>query len=466
MLHFDERVTNDIINRPISSDVCPADEALGRSFSAAVAAYEAAELAHDQAVTEYGVVEARRFADEIAEDDPALLAADDKVDQVADAAFMARDLVFRTPVTNYQDAAQKADIAANYLREGKGPTAPKAAMSPEAAWEIAKRNLALFAPQPDHDRSLWDAAVDDYYKAEAAHEAARIAWIANLDKDKEDGSTDPRLLRPGLHYPNSLRWQRVEDVNEDLRLSPDQKAELRPIVAERERAQDLARETENATDDPIGDAMDVACEIVEDALDDISYLPAPDAKALVLKSALRFWRTDDDKLGFDDLGLVAFLRGHYLTDRLPVDNHTDLLRVAGVDHPMLSMDEFVPHEWVKAYEHGEGLVSRGLRELIILHPSSAGERFRTKGLLDELYACTWKARAVFLFAGARVEDGGDPLMNSHWDREGGTTRGGWVTGRKGARLGVRRSGDVISFYTDAAGAMQMFIDPILDPSVI
>jgi hypothetical protein len=185
----------------------------------------------------------------------------------------------------------------------------------------------------------------------------------------------------------------------------------------------------------------------------------------VFKSAVRAREIDDHKLGFDDFGYVAFAREGYLTDRAPIWAHEDLLRLAGIDHPMLHMEPFSPRQWVQDFEenHG-GLAGYRCDGLIVLQSMDGGERWRARHLLGELHDCVWKARAIHFYLAHRWEKGCDPLTPFRGERRRGLTRDGRLLDRNGLPLNAFRLGEIITFY-DRQG-MQMFVDPIVDWTVL
>lgn len=157
----------------------------------------------------------------------------------------------------------------------------------------------------------------------------------------------------------------------------------------------------------------------------LTNMTPPDVAGAAYKVAVQARESDDDKFGFNDLGLVSFLLSTYRERGDLVRTYLDLLRIGGIDHPALQMEPFDSEVWIASYEALGGKVSDLQGNLVIAYAADDGPD--SAALRAELAATPWKYRAVNLEAQRRKGEGGDPFVDSSGgagkdDRRGGSTK--------------------------------------------
>lgn len=250
-------------------------------------------------------------------------------------------------------------------------------------------------------REAWNAALAKYEVAVAAREPlaaqSEAAFAAAMAK------APPELVAPSIHSGVHNRWNSLAALDRDPTIPLHEKQRLRPAVEAW-----LTEFKATAFSTPEEDAKDEAAyDVISDAERELLATPAPDVAALALQSTIFFRETDDDKLGADDLGRVAFMRTGYYDQRFQVVMHEGILRLAGVDHPMLRMERFDPRAWITEFEAAGGKVSCFDSKLLFVPGAETGP------MLDALLACDWKVRAVYLRAEHRMDEGGDPIVDAY-----------------------------------------------------
>jgi len=262
--------------------------------------------------------------------------------------------------------------------------------------------------QSDHDGiSRWEAALAAYEATRRAHADFKASQRARYLATMREAS--PRIVEPGLHYGLARRWASVEALDRDVLLTDTERRELRPLLEEHgDRLQTYySRPTATEEDEQSEELYDAFCEAESVLL----LTAAPTVGALALKMGQAYRQLDDDRFGFDDLGRAAADLDRYLADRCRVVGYGDLLRLAGIDHPILHMDRFSPREWVAAYREAGGVVSMQQSALLLI-PADAGEAAPGGPLQSELDLTPWKYRAVQIATEQRLDEGGDPLFTS------------------------------------------------------
>lgn len=400
------------------------------TFAELVAAEQASHEAHTAACAAYSKIEERVFAKQIPATDPMYIAAEAAEGLACTASMEAWANLIEAPAPDLRGALVQLRTLDRKgvlgLDEPDGPVRGEPYDTDEAIKRVV-RNLLKHAPSPAPDadspaelsspqRTNWDAALAKWADARAqldAHEAATGAtWRAVAE------AAPPEIVQHNLHYGLVVRWTTLGELDRDILLSDAEKDALRPLLAEHYA---LQKEHNNA---PERDAEDSQTEAlfdrVNDAEDELFALTPPTLRDLVLKQQVEAREADDDKLGYDDLGLVSYLLGGSLDKRNPVRLHMDLLRLAGVHHPMLDMEPFRPAVWIAAYEAAGGFVSAGWHDALLLFPGSE----LTDALQSALNATPWKYRAVQLQAENRREQGGDPVFDCHLETGDRDKRGG------------------------------------------
>lgn len=391
---------------------------LSPAVAQALADFGAAHEAHDAAITAYSAVEQRVFNGEITEEDPAHVAADAAQGEACDEDCAAWARLIETPALTEADVfakmvtyLQKQGVRADAL----APVYPdRAQIDLSAAHAHLQADVERVQVQvPNPARAAWDAAMARHRKAKADHDASGAENAQHTQSVYEQWPVEIRV--PSLHYGVHVRWHRGEIVHQDLLLTAEEKERFAPIADAWEARRD---ELLAANDpDPKGERSDATYDAYIDAMYDLFQAPAPDLQAVVYKLALEAKESDDARFGYDDLGRVAFLLDSAWDERNRVLTHLDILRLAGVDHPMLHMGDFSPRAWVRAYEELGGRVSCPEPDEVWIipsgerHPNMRDRRARL-ALEAELEATPWKYRAVFLHAEERRNSGGDPIFDS------------------------------------------------------
>lgn len=231
-----------------------------------------------------------------------------------------------------------------------------------------------------------------------------------------------RLQGRSIFYDFSPKWSNKDDLDRDVLLTEMERQELLPEVMEwdRQRSEALRTKyavgTQGAVDDErfaaIMDRYDTAASAL------IGATP-PSLADLILQQRLiggRLSEYDTDlENGFDDLGWCCEQRDERWRGRPTIQAFINLVRLAGLDHPLLHLDWFSPMEWVKAFEGAGGMVSSGIRGLHIVPPK--GQADVTVVLMDRLYAAPHHFWAVKLYADKRKAEGGDPIFDC-WNQFG------------------------------------------------
>lgn len=370
--------------------------------------------------------------------DKACIAAWSRLDTAALA-------LLRVPAHDLAEARLKLAVYA-WAYEAHDPAQLPFDTELSAALAALLRDVAALTPQSGAEGARWREAKDRYEAAHAAYrdvvEADSEAYVSLFDE------VPPSLVEPCACYRLHLRWTSVEALKDDVLLSDGEKAEIEPRLSHWLGWLDGRRKVDRglAEDDP----ADALYDAQADAFDELMATAAPDAAALACKHALEARDRDDDHLGFDDLGRVAFMRHGGREASFQVQTYIDALRLAGLDAPLLHMEDFSPGFWVRRFERLGGAVCGGAQQLLIVHGPRADrlDRAAAAELLAELDATPWKYRALALYAGDRREDGGDPLFDAYgnWgpkDRRGGKRAGPELPLRRVDRVTFRREKDAV-----------------------
>lgn len=294
----------------------------------------------------------------------------------------------------------------------------------------AERLAQAEPPKPASDaQAAWDAALASWADARAiydAHEEASMAtWRALAE------AAPAEIVETSLHQRLAVRWTAPVDLERDILLSEAEKDALRPLLIEHYARQKEHYEAPERTEEDRA-SRELYDRVIEVENKLLATAP-PTIQALVFKQQLEAREADDDKLGYDDLGNVAYLLGSYREKRDPVILHMDLLRMAGVYHPMLDIEPFRPRDWIKAYEAAGGFVSAATHDDLLLFPAAEA----TDELQRQLDAA-WKYRAVRLEAQNQREQGGDPIFDAYGRTGRNDNRGGKPKGPSHPYLRVER----------------------------
>jgi hypothetical protein len=176
-------------------------------------------------------------------------------------------------------------------------TGPRTAKAPEAAAGRPERPQALsVALRQDDDqlhdrepegarlaRTAWDEAFATFKTADEAYDAAHLDYDSNQDHSW----IDERMIRPNLVHSMGVRWFRPSDVDEDPTLTPEQKAELRPIAEAFEKVSNERRD--GCDGDLLNDAIEIAFAVREEAREGLMEcapvdLPVRCSKALFARA--------------------------------------------------------------------------------------------------------------------------------------------------------------------------------------
>lgn len=397
------------------------------AWAEAKAAYDVAWAGFDASLTALGQVEKQVHAGVLQRDDPAIAAAEAAERETSEAESWAFARLMETPAPSLTEAVCKLNVYRRTQPLGiDGPVYDGAKTNVAAAFRLTADDITRCAAKqipttPMGDRAAWDAALANYQDAKARYsEAGGIGrngdeWFAIF------ADMPAEILHESLHYPVHMRWGCEDALMRDVLVSPADKARLRPLVghwtgifSERLRTQSDR-------------GCDRLSELHDDAEVALMKTPAPDLQALAFKSALAASEAEDDKFGYDDLGLVSF-REHDGYDRaVAVEIHRDILRAAGLDHPVLHLPPFNPRRWIKHFEGEGGEVSSPDGDaLLVLLPTYAEPEARrvASAMLAEIKAESWKARAVYFAAEARREGGNDPLVDNRLNSGKTDRRGG------------------------------------------
>lgn len=274
---------------------------------------------------------------------------------------------------------------------------------------------------PSREQNPWNAAKAEYDAA-----LSRLTPIVAADAAATmaiNRQAPIELQARRLFQDFSSRWISENALDDDPLITPAERQRLRPIVSSwsEERSRLLEKKfsgVDNEVWEKLHDDVDEASTVL------LETVP-PDLAALVEQQRIAAERVSGSDTdwhgGFADLGWVSFKEASYWTDRPATMLHRHLLRLAGVDHPMLHMEPFSPRDWIRAYEEAGGLVSHTLRGLVLTIPD---DDVLTETLRAQLAGTPWRYWAVNLTASARREEGGDPICDNvmGWgpkDRRGG-----------------------------------------------
>jgi hypothetical protein len=308
------------------------------------------------------------------------------------------------------------------------------------------------------DATTFSALRAAYEALYAAHKDYRgSAWCRGWDAMLEEM---PAVLKhQHIHGRWARRWYNAEALRKDPLLDRATINALTPMVAAwdaRFKALDEIGKAE--FDRALDDKQEQDYDRVTDLEAMVMAAPAPDMAAFAYKVLLAARENDDDKIGYDDLGLVAFKEHSYLPDQYEISHARDVLRLAGIDHPMLNMGVFDPREWIKDYENTGGLVSYGTYCLIITPPqresASAAATLRQKA--DRL---GWAYRAIFLAAEKRAGQGGDPIFDAHGGWGATDNRGGRKHGNTQFYGPVERAERI--YFRPAATGLEAVVEPVI-----
>jgi hypothetical protein len=201
-----------------------------------------------------------------------------------------------------------------------------------------------------------------------------------------------------------LRWSDADDILAEFYIPADQRKALMAMFPTVEADWNAAVEKRHAAENDVPARLEAAANEMDRIARRLFNMPAPDIKALAYKSAVGA-RHEDDLYSFDDLGAVASALDCSVEGERRVNLQRDLLRLAGVDHPILHMPEFSPRAWVKTFEAAGGLVTGKGGALYII--PSTGEEDDVAHILEE----PWKARAVYLYCNDRRSYGGCEIFD-------------------------------------------------------
>lgn len=391
------------------------------------AAYEAAWTSFNTTLTALGQVEKQVHAGALEANDPAVEAVETAEQVTSDAESWAFAKLMETPAPNLAEALYKLQVYQRTQPFGlDGPVYDGVKTNVAAAFRLTTNDVTrcaanLITARPMGDRAAWDAAMAAYQDAKARYEEAGgsakndPAWRAIF------ADMPAEVLHESLHFPVHMRWNSEAALMRDILTSPADKARLRPLV---KHWGDVFSERLCGSSD---NSLDDLSELRDDAESALLRTPAPDLQALAFKSSLAAREADEDKFGYDDLGLVSYQQ-HSAYDLVwAVAIHQDILRAAGIDHPVLHLEPFNPNRWIKHFEAEGGEVSApGDHNLLLLRPTYADAEARqvASSMVDNLKAEGWKARAVFHVAEARREGGGDPLVDNRLNSGKADRRGG------------------------------------------
>lgn len=255
--------------------------------------------------------------------------------------------------------------------------------------------------------TAWRSAVATFTALKTAYDAVAEAGVAKWRAVAE--SAPPILVEASLHQGLGIRWLSVECLDMDPLLTPEEREELRPLMVEHKAKQEAYfRRAEGDAEDKTSESLQDAVDAAENAL---LRTPAPHARALALKLALKARAEDDETYGYDDLGLVAKMQEGAWHERADVLIFQDACRLGGVDHPALHVSGFEPRAWIANYEALGGFVCADNFALLLFPPPGAAGAEAAEALRRELDTPAWRYRAVYLAAEDRRCEGGDPLFD-------------------------------------------------------
>lgn len=198
----------------------------------------------------------------------------------------------------------------------------------------------LAAPPPD--RTTWNAALARFHEAKSAYEDISAQWDALDDAITARAPAWNRRPRECDGKP-LLRWSSLQNFETDRDRLPHM----------REKVVDWATSEAEALEElhQVGTAIDSVYDQFCDAERALIQTPAPDLAAVVFKQQRFGIETDDEKQGYADLAYAAARRdASYVAESWPLWIHEDILRLAGVNDPLLTTDHFKPRDWKRRFE--------------------------------------------------------------------------------------------------------------------